>query len=260
MPLPNRDEWIEWDFPVRCATGRVEGIYPADKYGFNPSIEDTVEDIWNVGGVLQYLSSPETMDISSSSANDTAMGSGAQTIQLAGVDGNYEPLYETVTLDGINTVTTSNAFLRVNRMRVQTSGSGSVNEGDISAVATTAGTNQAQIPALTGSTTKSQFTVPSRYYAVVTSLTLGTLNNDQVESDLQVRTLNGSWITFYRLDFVESTFEQIFFSPIVIPPKSDVRQQGVRVAGGGNVRISSYIEFLLIKEELLNVNLPRLGF
>ena len=260
MPLPNKDEWIEWDFRIRLAAGHVEGIYSQDKYGFNPSINATTEDIWNAGGVLDYLTSAETMDITSSSGNDTSGGSGARTVELAGVNNDYIPIYETVTMDGGNTVTTTNQFLRVNRMRVQTVGDSSVNEGDISVTATTAGTNQAEIPELTGSTTKSQFTVPTGYYAIATSLTLGTLNNDQVESDLQVREENGPWITMYRLDFVESTFEHIFFSPLIIPPKSDVRQQGVRVAGSGNVRISSYLEFYLVREDLLNTNLPRLGF
>lgn len=220
MPLPNREEWLEWDFTIRVGAGHVEGIYPQQKYGFNPSIAATVEDIWNAGGVLQYLTSPETMDVSSSSGNDTGGGDGARTVELAGVNGSYIPIYKTITLDGNNTVTTTNSFLRVNRMRVITAGDTGVNEGDISAVATTAGTNQAQIPALAGSTTKSQFTIPAGYYGIATSLTLGTLNNDQVESDLQIRQENGPWITAYRLDFVESTFEQLFFSPLVIPPKA----------------------------------------
>ena len=122
MPLPNRDEWIEWDFPIRVGTGHVEGIYPQNKYGFNPAIVDSLEDIWNAGGVLEYLSSAETMDIVSSSANDTAAGTGARTIEVAGVDNDCNPVYEIVTMNGGTEVTTVNAFYRVNRMRVMTTG------------------------------------------------------------------------------------------------------------------------------------------
>lgn len=260
MALPNRETWTDWDFSLKVRAGRVEGVYPQNKYGFNPAIVATTEDIWSAGGILQLLAAAETMNIVSTDVNDAAAGTGAQTVELAGVDDNYNPLYETIALNGTTPVPTNLSFFRINRMRIQTVGSSLVNLGDITATASVSATTQAQIPALGGSTFKSQFTIPEGHFGIIKSLTFGTLNNDQVEADLQIRRENGPWITVYRLDFVESTFEQVFFSPLLVYPRSDIRAQCVRIAGAGTVRVSSFLEFYLVPEDFINFHLPRLGF
>jgi len=119
MDLPNAKTWSEWDFNTRVAGNHVPHIAGVSKYGFNPVIVDTTEDIWNAGGVLSYLSSAETMEIASDDSADDGdpAGNGAQTVAIFGVDDNYKNISEIVTMNGTNDVTTTMSFLRINRPR-----------------------------------------------------------------------------------------------------------------------------------------------
>jgi hypothetical protein len=163
MALPDKKAWTKWDFNLRAAANNVNGIATETKYALNTSIGATIEDIWQVGGVLEFLSSAETMDISSSSSDDNGNpeGTGAHTINIFGLDSSYNVVNETITLNGTSIVTTTNSFLRINRMRVDSVGSGGVNAGEISAISSSSATNQAQISSESGSSFKSQYTIPN---------------------------------------------------------------------------------------------------
>ena len=86
-------------------------------------------------------SSNAQRSLKSSSANDTAAGTGARTISLIYFDVNGNgPFFETVTLNGttaVNTVNTNICFIE--DILVLTVGSGGVNAGTISLYSTTAG-------------------------------------------------------------------------------------------------------------------------
>jgi len=71
------------------------------------------------------------MSVSSSSVNDTANGTGARTVFLAGVDANYNEISEIVTLNGQTAVLTAQAFFHINNAYVATAGSGLSAAGDI---------------------------------------------------------------------------------------------------------------------------------
>lgn len=262
MPLPNKQPWREWDFFVRASAGHVQEVVPAHKNSSNTAVGVTVEDIWNTGGVLQYLTSSETMDVVSSSTDDDGnpAGIGAQTLILYGVNNNYVPIEEVITMDGTSAVTTTNSFLRVNRMNVLDVGSNDSNVGTITATASSAATVQAEISAAEGGTSKSQMTVPDGYFAIVTSLTLSTSNLTTSRADLQLRLNGNSWIDRYRIDFIGVSIEQRFLSPIVLEPQTDLRIQTNRLSAGADVSVSSYMEFLLVDENFINSNLPVLGF
>ena len=256
MALPNKKAWTEWNFNLRAATNNVNGVANETKYAINASIGGTTEDIWQAGGILQFLSSSEIMHIFSTSADDNGNpeGTGAHTITIFGVDSNYNVINETVTLNGTSLVLTTNSFLRINRMRVNTVGSGGANAGDITALAPIAATLQAQISVGSGSTFKSQYTVPDGYTAFLTSLTIGTDNNDRTLMDFQTRTENGPWITIYHLNINDNTFEQIFTIPIKITNKSDIRAQAVQLGGTGNISVTLFYEFYLIKNKYVTQN------
>jgi len=93
-----------------------------------------------------------TLAISSSSAADAAAGTGARTIEIYGLDAAFNPLQETIALNGQTFVTTTNSFRRVFCAIVQTFGSGGVNAGDLYIYKTgTGGTITAGVPGtLTG--------------------------------------------------------------------------------------------------------------
>jgi len=258
MVLPNSTAWSEWDFPLRVGANRVSGIIPENKNGLNTSIDVVTEDIWFEGGVLSFLTNAETMLIASTSADDDGnpAGTGAHTIQIWGLDENYNPQTEIVVLNGTSNVSTLNSYLRLNRLRVLDVGSSRTNAGDISATASVSGTVQGTIGTGVGSTLKSQFTVPRGYTAYIKNLTVGTANNDQVQLDLQTRTETGAWIIRYRLNIIDRSFYQNYEIPLSVEEKSDIRVQGVKIAGAGTVSVSSNYEMYLIENDLVS-NPPR---
>jgi len=71
------------------------------------------------------------MKVSSSSANDTANGTGARTVYVAGLDANHNEIEEIVTLNGQTAVLTVQSFLHINQAYVATAGSSLSAEGDI---------------------------------------------------------------------------------------------------------------------------------
>lgn len=76
----------------------------------------------------------DRVEVASASANDTAAGTGARTIKVYGLDKDYNPLIETITLNGQTPVVGTLNFIRVFAAYVATAGSGGVNAGDIAII------------------------------------------------------------------------------------------------------------------------------
>lgn len=126
------------DFYLAVAKGDFTGYSNISKFGRNPNIKSSdYETIWDGSNLYPWPTAAETLNVTSSDANDTSAGTGARTIEIEGLDTNWAVQTETVTMNGTSNVTTSNAFLRVHRVRVVTAGSTGVNEGTITCTNTT---------------------------------------------------------------------------------------------------------------------------
>jgi hypothetical protein len=135
------------EFSREIARGAASGYELWNKFGYNDDVDSAAsETIWAQGGIFQCLTSGETLEIVSTSANDASAGTGVQSVVIYGVDENWTSQIETVTMNGTTNVTTVNSWLGVNRIAVFLSGSGQTNAGAITATATTAGTVQAIMP------------------------------------------------------------------------------------------------------------------
>lgn len=101
--------------------------------GRNPDIDNTMEDVWEIGGL--YVFPPAggiQLSIQSTSAADAATGTGARTVDIDVLLADFTPLTITITLTGTTPVLTSQAnILRVNRFHVMTAGTGGVAAGNI---------------------------------------------------------------------------------------------------------------------------------
>lgn len=222
------------------------------KFGYNTDIGAIQEDIWSQGGTLSFLSAAETMNIVSSNTNDTNTdGTGARTIQVYGLDDNWNLVEETVTLNGDSNVETSNSYLRVYRMVVRTAGSTGTNAGNITATASSAGTVQAHIPIAENQTMQCIYSVPVGYTMFITDLHASTASADKGEIRLRVRPFGGvfetKYIIYVNAETVVAT-GKVFYK---VPAKSDVKLTAVRT-GGGNIQCSGMFSALLIADELLS--------
>lgn len=112
-PLPVSDR-TAWRLEARA--GRIPGITLVDVFGRNPDIDSGsgFEDIWNGGGEYTGLNAvvAETISVVSDSADDNATGVGAWTMELTGLDADYNEISEEITLTGLTPVTTTQLFIR----------------------------------------------------------------------------------------------------------------------------------------------------
>ena len=108
-------------------------------------------------------------------ADDTSAGDGARTVQIQGLDANYAPLRETVTLAGASASSSTTAeFLRVLRVRVQTAGVNEVNTGAIVIERTDATADLATIIAGECSSQIGAICVPAGYECELLDIRLDT--------------------------------------------------------------------------------------
>lgn len=68
---------------------------------------------------------------STDTGDDAASGEGAYTVQIKGIDYNYDQISEVVSLDGQNPVALTNNYLRFHSTKVLTAGDSSTNLGDL---------------------------------------------------------------------------------------------------------------------------------
>lgn len=118
-------------FELQVARGQITGHRSVIIFGYNPDVDQTRVTVWPYTGILPLPAAALQMKVSSSSANDTANGTGARTVFVAGLDANYNEISEIVTLNGQTAVLTTQSFLHINNAYVATAGSGLSAAGDI---------------------------------------------------------------------------------------------------------------------------------
>jgi len=172
------------DYTTEVAQGIRQGSATWNKFGYNSDIDTATDEvIAEFGGAFnQKLANAETLDIVSSSANDTnSSGTGVRQLVIFGVGGTSASdrnlVTEVIALNGTTTVTTTNLFWGVNHMTIFTSGSGDSNVGVITATATTSGNTMAEMPAGQGTTQQCIFYVPENHQFLATWLYLSGLKS-----------------------------------------------------------------------------------
>jgi hypothetical protein len=121
------------DYHYEVANSLRQGSSTWNKFGYNDDVDTGSEEVIapHNGGTPNIMTTADTLDVVSDSANDTSAGTGAQTILITGIDANSLEQSEIVTMNGTTTVTTTNSWLGVNRVIVLTSGSNDSNVGTI---------------------------------------------------------------------------------------------------------------------------------
>lgn len=229
------------------SSGAVTGTSAVFKFGFNPDINGTEETVWDHGGIYPYPAAAIQMSVSSSSVNDTAAGTGARTVFVAGLDANYNEISETVTLNGQTPVLTSALFLRVNRAFVVSAGSGGTAAGDIY-VGT--GVVSAGVPATVyarirlgdNQTLMAVWTVPAGYtgYILKGNIGTGTANNNQyIVARLVQRPLGGVFRTAAKVTLQTGEIAFDFVFPVPFAEKTDIEARAFS-SGANNLVFADF--------------------
>lgn len=143
-----------------------------NKFGRNSDIDTGTipEDVWDGGGLYNYPTSAQVLQIASTSVNDTdTTGTGARQVVISGLDLSWNEITETISLNGTTAVEGTVNFIRVFRMKVFSCGSGGVNEGIITGTWKTDATTALQINAGNGQTLMAVYTVPANYNGLMSN-------------------------------------------------------------------------------------------
>jgi hypothetical protein len=118
-------------FELQVARGQISWHKSVTVFGYNPDVDTARVTVWPYTGIIPLPAVALQMKVSSSSANDTANGTGARTVYVAGLDANHDEIEEIVTLNGQTAVLTTQSFLHINQAYVATAGTSLSAEGDI---------------------------------------------------------------------------------------------------------------------------------
>jgi hypothetical protein len=228
-------------FPLYIARGMVSGHDIVTLTG-SVITSTSMSTVWNNGGLYIYPASATTMTVSSSNAADTAAGAGARVLFVNGLDANYTPISEYISLNGQTPVTTTKSYLRINGLNVV---SGAANVGSIY-IGT--GTVTAGLPAtvygevVVGNVNSLQaiYSVPANYdaYMHFGSISTGTTqSNKYVKSKLMVRPFGGvlGVVLETTLNIGINAFP--FDYPVKISEKSDIEARAVSSSGSDDVAV-----------------------
>lgn len=119
---------------VNISRGRVSGSTPFYGYGEKTTAGADSGVLWPNGAFVFPAAAGVQMSIVSTSANDTAAGTGIQTLDIHYLDANLAEQVETVTMNGTTPVLTVATNIRfIQCMHMATFGSGAAAAGNISA-------------------------------------------------------------------------------------------------------------------------------
>lgn len=126
-----RGEPVPKDLNIQIALGLIDNCQSFTSGGYNPSVSNSAETIWNIGGLYIPPASADVMQIVSDDAADTLAGTGLRQIKIYGLDENWININETVDMNGVSVKETIKVFLRVFKAEGVTAGTGLTNAGTI---------------------------------------------------------------------------------------------------------------------------------
>lgn len=233
--------------PLAIAKGESNGYSFVHKFGANFDVDNNSEPetVWTGGGLYPWsaLATAQTLYILSEDDGDTG------TVEVQGLDADYNLQTEAVTLTGTTAVTTSNTFLRVYRMTYTDSGVG--NLGDITARVTSAsGTVVAQIDVGLSQTLMCVYTVPAGYTAYMMTGDFSVQKNKDAQVLMMQRPFStNNFRIAHMAEVYESTYRYDFPIPLPLPEKTDleVRVDNVET---NNTRVTSNFTMVLVKNTI----------
>jgi len=235
---------------IGSGTGQQDYI---EKFGANLSVGADIETIWETGGIYEYLTVASTVSAISDDSGDTVTGTGARTIEIQGLDSNYNTVTEVISTNGTSSGSAStNEFLRIYRALVKTAGSTSTNEGhiDINAGSTTVisigtkgtGVNKEGF----GQSQTSVYTIPAGKTGYITQWSVGSsVYNSGVQAFLMLSEPNdGPIMRTKDIMFLNNFSIKDYKVPLQALEKTDIEVRAYDTATG--VPVSTSYNVILV--------------
>lgn len=222
---------------------------PVFQLSFRSSITTPFNDLWT--GTATTIPIPpqpggQQMQVQSSSASDTAAGTGVRTMMIHYLDASGNDQTETITMNGVTPVLTVATNIRfVNELHTQTVGSNNFAVGTITITpVATPGTVYNQIDPNNNIDLSSQFMVPSGKVFIMESLAAeGGASAGGKSADIRLCSTDDDGQLLATNIFVakdsiltfNSGFQKTFPVPLIIPALSIIKFIAYDTSGGADV-------------------------
>jgi hypothetical protein len=241
-------------FDLQVARRQITGHKTLFKFGNNTDINGSLETVWSSGGVYVYPTTAIQMKVSSSSAGDAALGTGARTVSVQGLDQDYNEVSENITLTGQTAVLTTTTFIRVFRAFVLTAGSTGTAQGTIyigtgNVTSGVPATIYAEIPVGENQTLMALWTVPAGYTLYLSRATFSAASNNAAQYILGkfvIRPTGGVFRNAFDVTVNSNVFSYAFNTPLAVQEKSDIEARAIALSGT-NFYVTSSFEGIYIK-------------
>ena len=157
------------DFNSSVSFGLVPRYTRAFGIGYNPDVDTgtTPEDAWGGAGLYPWLPALTSLEVVSTSALDSVAVTGARTVTVTTLVGDYVSSPQVITLNGLTAVPIPIQAIRINGGRCLTAGSVGTNVGDIIIRDAGGGTIRGIILAGFGTMRQAPYTVPAGFTLAV---------------------------------------------------------------------------------------------
>jgi len=217
-------------FRLNVSRGLVQGISGLNKFGRNIDVAGaTHEVVWDGHAVALSFPTVAAQVTVTSSGDDDAAGTAAQSITIQGVDANWDLRTETIDLDATSDATSVLSYLRVFRAFVASHGGTEWNDNDIDILS--GASLLARISATIGQTLMAVYSVPDGkslhiedyYFSLLRATGASAV---AAEVDLHTRdSVTGVTLTKHTLGGLNTggtPYPHVFRPPFKVPEKTDV--------------------------------------
>jgi hypothetical protein len=212
-------------FDLQVSRNQIYGHQTLSLFGYQSAVGNTKIPVWENATAYTYITSASTLTLASSSASDDTLAN----ILINGLDANFKPISETLTLNGVTGVTTINSYFRVNSLLMVSPGTGqTTNVGTITLKQSS--NIVAQINAGISKSQSTIYTVPAGYSFYLDFAEVNT-SNSYTSSNIvtySVQAINNN--TGVKLQVLQQPFVSIYTAnrssdPYLYSEKTDVQWQ-----------------------------------
>ena len=212
-------------FDLQVARGQILGHSILSLFGYQSSVTTTSIPIWENASTYTYITSASTLTMVSTSASDDT----SAKILINGLDSSFNPISETLALNGTTGVTTVNSYFRVNSLLMTSPGTGqTTNVGTITLKQSS--NVVAQINTGIGKSQSTIYTVPNGYQFYLTLAevnTTGTYGSGTIITYKVVTKNNttGVTLTILQQPFIATYSVNRSDTPFLYDQKTDIQWQ-----------------------------------
>lgn len=218
-------------FDLQVARGQIAGHSTVNIYGYQPAVSTTAIPLWENATAYTFPTVAQTMYLSGTNG-DTAQ------ITVVGLDANYTPITDVLTLNGSTPVATTKQFFRVNSMFVSVGSA--TNPAGIVYLKNSGGTlTYAQINTGIGRTQMGIYTVPAKHAFYLQRVAIYTSLNGNDYVTYQNKTISSAGVVqvTQQAPFAMS-YDALRVMPRPILEKTDIQLMCRIQSGTGAVAVA----------------------